>query len=103
MFSSCKMCLTAVSTSVVAIAHNSAGPKLDIVKPGTGFLAETAEEYAEAMHKTVAMPESERAQMRAAMCASAARFSNEAFTAGFLKACEQHIPCLGSPVAEKRR
>lgn len=46
------------AAGVIPVAHNSAGPKEDIVRPArTGFLATTAEEYADYIHKILANPE----------------------------------------------
>eukprot|EP01027_Heterolobosea_sp_BB2_P008481 GEZU01012584.1.p2 GENE.GEZU01012584.1~~GEZU01012584.1.p2 ORF type:complete len:101 (-),score=27.46 GEZU01012584.1:161-463(-) len=43
-----------MAAGVITLAHNSAGPKMDIVVPfegkQTGYLAETEEEYANFMH-----------------------------------------------------
>ncbi|KAL0786050.1 hypothetical protein Bca101_002296 [Brassica carinata] len=57
------------AAGAIPIAHNSAGPKMDIVleEDGqrTGFLAETVEEYAEAILDIVKMKETERLKMAA--------------------------------------
>lgn len=64
-------------------AHNSAGPKLDIVldEDGqqTGFLASTVEEYADAISRIIKMPEIERLKMAAAARKRASRFSEQRF------------------------
>jgi len=45
------------AAGVIPVAHNSAGPKEDIVVAGTtGFLATTADEYAEFIHQILANP-----------------------------------------------
>ncbi|CAN1259486.1 GDP-Man:Man(3)GlcNAc(2)-PP-Dol alpha-1,2-mannosyltransferase [Linum perenne] len=67
----------------VVESHNSAGPRMDIVleedgEP-TGFLAETVEEFADAIIKVVKMPESERLKMAAAARRRAGKFSEERF------------------------
>ncbi|EDQ87667.1 uncharacterized protein MONBRDRAFT_27085 [Monosiga brevicollis MX1] len=74
----------------IALAHNSAGPKQDIVIPyenePTGFLAETAQEFANKMEMILDMPEGQRQQLRArARAAVSNRFSDEAFKAAFLE------------------
>jgi alpha-1,2-mannosyltransferase len=39
-----------MAAGLITIAHNSGGPKLDIISPGkTGFLADTVDSYAETM------------------------------------------------------
>ena len=68
-------------------AHNSAGPKMDIVleEDGqkTGFLAETVEEYAEAILEIVKMNETERLKMAESARKRAARFSEQRFCEDF--------------------
>lgn len=77
-------------------AHNSAGPKMDIVleEDGqqTGFLVQDVEEYAEAILRIIAMPESERLKMAAAARKRAGRFSEERFYHDF-KAAVHPILC----------
>ena len=64
-------------------AHNSAGPKMDIVleEDGqqTGFLAQNVDEYAEAILKVLRMPETERLKIAAAARKRAGRFSEQRF------------------------
>lgn len=71
------------SCNVCFSAHNSAGPKMDIVldEDGqqTGFLACTVEEYADAMVRIVSMSEMERLKMAAAARRQARRFSEQRF------------------------
>ncbi|CAN1259482.1 GDP-Man:Man(3)GlcNAc(2)-PP-Dol alpha-1,2-mannosyltransferase [Linum perenne] len=72
-----------MAAGAIPIAHNSAGPRMDIVleedgEP-TGFLAETVEEFADAIIKVVKMPESERLKMAAAARRRAGKFSEERF------------------------
>ena len=77
-------------------AHNSAGPKMDIVleEDGqqTGFLAQNAEEYADAIVRIILMPETERLEMAAAARRRAARFSELRFYEDF-KAAIRPILC----------
>ena len=77
-------------------AHNSAGPKMDIVldEDGqqTGFLACTVEEYADAMVRTVTMSEMERLKVAAAARRRARRFSEQRFYDDF-KAAVRPILC----------
>ncbi|KAI4373888.1 hypothetical protein MLD38_011950 [Melastoma candidum] len=72
-----------MAAGAIPIAHNSAGPKMDIVleedgQP-TGFLAETVEEFANAIIKVLRMPEDERLKMAAAARKRAGRFSEQRF------------------------
>ncbi|PPD97634.1 hypothetical protein GOBAR_DD05341 [Gossypium barbadense] len=57
-----------MAAGAIPIAHNSAGPKMDIVldEDGqqTGFLAQNVEEYADAVLKIVKMPEFERLKIQ---------------------------------------
>ncbi|MED6145979.1 asparagine-linked glycosylation protein [Stylosanthes scabra] len=72
-----------MAAGAIPIAHNSAGPKMDIVldEDGeqTGFLACTVEEYADAILRVITMPETERLKMAAAARRRATRFSEQRF------------------------
>eukprot|EP00741_Cyanophora_paradoxa_P003780 tig00000093_g3674.t1 len=74
-----------MAAGLVAVAHDSGGPKADIVVPhggqATGFLASTEEGYAEALGRALELPAGERAALQAAARASVDRFSEEAFDA----------------------
>ncbi|KAG7574328.1 Glycosyl transferase family 1 [Arabidopsis suecica] len=76
-----------MAAGAIPIAHNSAGPKMDIVleEDGqrTGFLAETVEEYAEAILEIVKMSEIERLKMAESARKRAARFSEQRFCEDF--------------------
>lgn len=70
------------------MAHNSGGPKADIVVPfqgaATGFLAASEEEYAQAFARVFAMNEAaELTPLRASARASIERFSDEVFLREF--------------------
>lgn len=73
-----------MAAGAVTIAHNTAGPKLDIVVPfhgrQTGFLAATEAEYADALAAVFEMGEDEFTGMTAAARASVSRFSDEEFS-----------------------
>jgi alpha-1,2-mannosyltransferase len=76
-----------MSAGLITIAHNSGGPKSDIVtrfegKP-TGLLASTADEYGEAMFKAFTMDEQEVSEMRRNARLAVARFSDEEFNSCF--------------------
>ncbi|ELR14454.1 asparagine-linked glycosylation 11 (alpha-1,2-mannosyltransferase) family protein [Acanthamoeba castellanii str. Neff] len=80
-----------MAAGLVTIAHNSGGPKTDIVEHGqTGFLAATEEEYAECMERALVAknerPEAHTDMQRSAR-RSAQRFSDEVFA-------EQFAACL---------
>lgn len=72
-----------MAAGVVPIAHNSAGPRMDIVTADTGFLCETAEEYSDAMETLLDMDERERLEMAARGRTRAALFGQDAFQASF--------------------
>jgi len=86
-----------MAAGVVPIAHNSGGPKEDIVlsfknKP-TGYLAETEEEYADFMG-FIRNNSSEVDQIRPNGREWVRRFSDEAFTQNFLKIILNHLKII---------
>mmetsp|Transcript_12101 Transcript_12101/g.35077 ORF Transcript_12101/g.35077 Transcript_12101/m.35077 type:complete len:555 (-) Transcript_12101:78-1742(-) len=69
-----------MAAGLLVVAHNSGGPKTDIVHPGkTGFLATTVEEYGDAFLKALAMSPDNEKKMRHDAQESAQRFSDEIF------------------------
>lgn len=88
-----------MAAGAVPIAHNSAGPKMDIVleEDGqkTGFLAQSVDEYAEAILEVLTMPETKRLEMAAAARKRAGRFSEQKFYEDF-KAAVRPILCQTS-------
>lgn len=76
-----------MAAGAIPIAHNSAGPRMDIVLPEdgkqTGFLAESVEEFAEAIIEVIKMPENERLEMAAAARKRASMFSEQRFYEDF--------------------
>lgn len=72
-----------MAAGAVPIAHNSAGPKMDIVldEDGqkTGFLATNVDEFGDAVYVVMTMPEAERLNIAAAARKRASRFSEERF------------------------
>ncbi|MEW5302545.1 MAG: hypothetical protein WDW36_005320 [Sanguina aurantia] len=81
-----------MAAGVIPIAHNSGGPRADIVVPLlsedggeqiTGFLATSVAEYAEAITTVLAMDQRDRLTLAAAAQKQAARFSTERFMASF--------------------
>ncbi|KAI9173078.1 asparagine-linked glycosylation protein [Blastocladiella emersonii ATCC 22665] len=84
-----------MAAGMIVVAHDSAGPKRDIVVPlegdgqTTGFLARTRDEYADAMYRALTMPAGERERMVAAARKSVHRFSEAAFA-------QQWVQCVGA-------
>ncbi|XP_022854574.1 GDP-Man:Man(3)GlcNAc(2)-PP-Dol alpha-1,2-mannosyltransferase-like isoform X2 [Olea europaea var. sylvestris] len=76
-----------MASGAIPVAHNSAGPKMDIVLPEegtqTGFLAQSVQDYADAILKIMTMPETERLEMAAAARRRALRFSKRRFSEDF--------------------
>jgi alpha-1,2-mannosyltransferase len=69
-----------MAAGLLVIAHNSGGPKTDIVDPGvSGFLATSAEEFAEAIHQAMTLDKVSEERMRRKAMESAVRFSDTAF------------------------
>ena len=77
-----------MAAGTIVVAHNSAGPKEDIVVPHkgikTGFLAETEEQYAECLFNIYTMNSRERAQVRKAAGEHIGIFSQEKFEQNFI-------------------
>lgn len=76
--------------TLICAAHDSGGPKLDIVMDEggqlPGFLATTVSEYAEAIYQVLVMPTYERLKLAETARLSAARFSEARFDAAFKEA-----------------
>jgi alpha-1,2-mannosyltransferase len=71
-----------MAAGVITIAHDSGGPKLDIVVPASGpakvgFLASTPEQYADAMREVFSGPMDGQIQERAREASK--KFSEQAF------------------------
>lgn len=82
-----------MAAGTIVLAHNSGGPKLDIVVPHqgerTGFLAESEEDYAETMAHILCMSAEKRLQIRNNARASVSRFSDQEFEVTFLTSVEK--------------
>lgn len=80
-----------MAAGMIVCAHNTAGPKLDIVVPfelqQTGYLADSPSSYAAQMLAAFSMSEAKALKMRIAARASAQRFSDESF----IKLVEQEL------------
>lgn len=84
-----------MAAGLITIAHNSGGPKLDIVveyngKP-TGFLAHDEKTYADAFDTVIKLTKEEQLEIRKNARASVSRFSEEEFQSSFLSAIEHLI------------
>lgn len=81
-----------MAAGTVIIAHNSGGPKMDIVVPyqgkPTGYLASDVDGYANAMESVLKMSASERAEICLNARESVERFSEQEFNDSFLNATE---------------
>ncbi|KAJ1690210.1 hypothetical protein LUZ63_014365 [Rhynchospora breviuscula] len=76
-----------MAAGAIPIAHNSAGPRMDIVleEDGqqTGFLASTKEEYADAIIKVLMMSDTDRLKVASSARNRAQRFSEQRFDQDF--------------------
>ena len=84
------------AAGLIAVVHDSGGPKLDIVVPfegkETGFHASTEEEFAQAFKKVLEeMGQEEREEMRASARRNAKRFTEEAFARKWVAEMEELI------------
>lgn len=69
-----------MAAGVVVVAHNSGGPKADIVRHGeTGFLAESESEYARCLATALTLSKERRGEIQRAARSSVERFSDAAF------------------------
>lgn len=70
-----------MAAGLIVVAHNSGGPKTDIVEPGiTGFLACTVEEYATKICHVLGMGTDDKLKMQRKAIDAAQRFSDESFS-----------------------
>ena len=91
-----------MAAGLVVVAHNSGGPKMDIVTPAApashavGYLAASTDEYAQCLADALDMSDAAFQEMRQrARAAVSTRFSDEAFSAGILKVMGE---LTGAPV-----
>ncbi|CAI5711369.1 unnamed protein product [Hyaloperonospora brassicae] len=75
-----------MAAGMLVVANNSGGPKADIVKPETGCLALTADEYADKILSLLEKSPAESLAMRLAARESSSRFSDNEFSAQLLAA-----------------
>ena len=82
-----------MAAGLIPLAHNSAGPKMDIVT--VGYLAETAEEYATQLDAILRLTPTARVSIqRAAREVAVTRFSEKTFSDGFCNAFAHLMPAL---------
>ena len=79
-----------MAAGTVMLAHNSAGPKMDIVVPSsgekqTGFLAQTEEQFAECLYKIYTMSIEQRNLIRERARTHVKKFSQEKFEIDFIE------------------
>ena len=88
-----------MAAGVIPVAHNSGGPKLDIIiaedsaQPRCGYLAETTEEYVEAIR--MVLQQDKKTRLRSQQCArqrAVDRFDEKRFETGFLLALHRLVP-----------
>lgn len=81
-----------MAAGTVTLAHDSGGPKLDILSPydghPTGFLASDIETYAAAMETIFSLPEKQNSDIRENARKSVTRFSESEFENGFISVVE---------------
>ncbi|KAI9349624.1 hypothetical protein BDR26DRAFT_852485 [Obelidium mucronatum] len=95
-----------MAAGLITIAHNSGGPKMDIVsteaKARTGYLAATKEEYAKAIATALTLTAKEAIELRKRARESVLnRFSTNAFQEGFLK-CVEGVLTVEPPKSGKK-
>jgi len=72
------------ANSVIPIAHNSAGPKFDIIEHSkTGFLANDQGDFVEFLQQAACLSESDVTSIKSRMHKSCQRFSEESFNQNF--------------------
>ena len=78
-----------MSAGLIMIAHNSGGPKLDIITEGeTGYLADDIKSYADALETVWRMNSDSLLRMRTRARESANRFSAAKFEKTFLSSVQ---------------
>jgi alpha-1,2-mannosyltransferase len=98
-----------MAAGAVPIAHNSGGPREDIVLPElpgrdgcgpgqrTGFLCRTVEQYTDALMEVIGMGQVARLEVAAAARRRAAAFSDERFKNEFIEAVAPLLPPRSTP------
>ncbi|KAJ0399051.1 hypothetical protein ATCC90586_004510 [Pythium insidiosum] len=91
-----------MAAGLVVIANNSGGPAADIVQPGTGFLALTADEYAERMLRVLQATADETDALRSRARDGSRRFSDLAFEEQLVAAIERAVFGVLTPSPAER-
>ena len=87
-----------MAAGAVPLAHDSAGPRMDIVtprapgQPRPGRLADSEAGFAAALEELLLMPEPQRLQLAAAAREAASQFSEDAFAEGLIAALRRVLP-----------
>lgn len=69
-----------VAAGLIVVAHNSGGPKMDIIKSrDIGFLAETSDEYADCLLEIVRSEQSKLSNIRKTARKHVDKFSEDKF------------------------
>lgn len=94
---------TLQAAGVIPVAHNSGGPKSDIVVPyqgkPTGYLASTPAEYAEQFAKILQISNIDLAPIQANARQSVDRFSDATFSESF----QEHVALLFTPLNTNKK
>ena len=81
-----------MAAGAIVLAHDSGGPRMDIVKDyegvQTGFLASDVESYAEAMTRIFSLSAEKQERIKTQARLSVTRFSDEMFQEIFLEAIQ---------------
>jgi alpha-1,2-mannosyltransferase len=90
---------TKKASGVIPIAHNSGGPKMDIIVPRnnrlTGYLARTAEEYANCVEEIFQKNPKERSEIQLiARLSVQQRFSDEIFCEKMIQTFQKKFKSL---------
>jgi len=85
-----------MGSGLVPVAHNSGGPKTDIIRgDGEGFLCGSVEEYARRIEMILSMPEPRIQEIRTSARAFVTeRFTSASFDSGFVSICTALLPEL---------
>ncbi len=81
-----------LASALITIAHDSAGPKMDIIEPGvSGYLASDAHEFADALINVTRLSKEQVNKMRLNARQSVDRFGEQEFESSFLSCIENII------------
>ncbi|OQR68872.1 GDP-Man:Man(3)GlcNAc(2)-PP-Dol alpha-1 [Tropilaelaps mercedesae] len=80
-----------LAAGLITVAHNSGGPRLDIIQPGCGFTASTPEEYEKTFISIIRMTPTQRREITDAARRSMDRFTESKFKENFRKILNAHI------------